>query len=1107
VSDAMGARQAGDGEVCGGDRYRAARLAALVRDHRRAAGLTQAQLASLSGMSRAAIRDLEQGRTHRPRAGSLARLADALGLDPAQAEKLARLARGRGTAADGDAETGAGEPGTAGGLWLQILGPLAAWRDGARLALGGPRQQAVLGLLALAPGSLVHRSAIIDVLWPAGPPATAVSAVQSHISRLRGLLDRPPREDRGPTAKQLHDGGGPVDERRRPDDGGGLLVSDGASYSLRAGPGELDLLDFGQLAEDARAARRAGDAVGARSLYERALGLWRGEPLVGVDLLAGHPGRAALAAQRAEMVIEFAQVASAAGWHERVLAPLQALAAAEPLNERAHAQLMIALAGCGQQAEALGLFEDLRARLDAELAMPPGPDLAEAHLRVLRQDIPPAVPSGGAGRGPAVIDPGPREPTAGGGASPVLQQLPAGVRHFAGRAEEIGKLTALAEESALAAGTVVISAIGGTAGVGKTALALHWAHQMADRFPDGQLYVNLRGFGPSGTPAPPGEAIRGFLDALGVPPETTPAALDSQAALYRSLLAGKRMLIILDNARDDSQVRPLLPGSPGTLVLVTSRRQLSGLVAAEGAHAITLDMLTDADAHDLLARRLGAERVAAETGAAAELVGLCARLPLALAVIAARAVAHPNFPLAALAAELRAERGRLAALDANDPATNVRAAFSWSYRQLTPEAARMFRLLGLHPGPDISTPAAASLTGRPGQQTRDALTELTAAHLLTEPVPDRFTCHDLLRAYAAEQAHTLTSHTERRAALHRMLGHYLHSARAADRRLCPARPSPIDVDPPAAGTTPEQFAGHAQALAWFDAEHQVLLAAIGLAATEGFDVCAWQLPWAMETFFNHRDHQPDWATTERIALAAAGRLGDRNGQAYAHRSIATALLDLGDDRGVHAHLRQAMLLRRRLGDRAGQARLLMDFSRLYERQGRLRPSLRYARQALGKYRELGDRLGEAVALNHVGWALGLLGEYGQALVHCQQALVILVAVGDRHYIASTLDSLGYAYRHLGHHGQAAACYRRAVDLFAELGSRYKRAVSLGNAGDAHYAAGDLLAARDAWQESLTIVDELRLPGADQLRAKLRALATGAPPAPGSSPRPPAAARR
>src|SRR5215831_12979701 len=516
LSDVMDARQLGDGEVCGGDRYRTAQLAALVRDHRRSAGLTQGQLASLSGVSRAAIRDLEQGRTHRPRAGSLDRLAAALGLDAAQAGELARLTRGSGPAATGG-EAGPGEPGVASGLRLQILGPLVAWRDGARLALGGPRQQAVLGLLALEPGSLVHRSAIIDVLWPGDPPPTAVSAVQSHISRLRGLLGHPPRDGHGP------------------------LVSAGASYGLRAGPGELDLLAFGQLTEDARAARQAGDAAGACELYERALGLWRGEPLAGVELLAGHPALATLARQHAETVIEYAQIASAAGWHERVLSPLRALAAREPLNERAHAQLMIALAGCGQQAEALRVFGDLRNRLDAELAMPPGPDLAEAHLRVLRQDIPP----------PATAIAAPR-------------QLPAALPHFVGRAAELAALAALQDQADAVGGTVVISAIAGTAGVGKTALALHWAHQIASEYPDGQLYVNLRGFGPSSTPTTPEEAIRGFLDALGAPPERIPATLDSQAALYRSLLAGKRMLIILDNARDEDQVRPLLPGSPGT---------------------------------------------------------------------------------------------------------------------------------------------------------------------------------------------------------------------------------------------------------------------------------------------------------------------------------------------------------------------------------------------------------------------------------------------------------------------------------------------------------------------------------------------------------------
>jgi len=689
----------------------------------------------------------------------------------------------------------------------------------------------------------------------------------------------------------------------------------------------------------------------------------------------------------------------------------------------------------------------------------------------------------------------------------VPRHLPTGVRHFAGREQEIGKLDALAREASGAAGAVVISAIGGTAGVGKTALALHWAHRMADQFPDGQLYVNLRGFDPSGAPVTAGEAIRGFLSALGVAGERVPAELEAQAGLYRSLLAGRRMLIVADNARDEAQVRPLLPATSGCLVLVTSRRRLAGLVAAEGAHAITLDVLNDTEAADLLATRLGAERVAAEPGPAAELIGLCARLPLALAVIAARAAAHPGFPLAVLAAELRGEQGRLTALDAGDPAASVRAALSWSYRHLTPAAARMLRLLGLHPGPDISLPAAASLAGMQHEEARAALAGLTAAHLLTEHVPDRFTSHDLLRAYAAEQAETLISADERRAARHRVLNHYLHSARAADWQLYPVRRPSIEMDPPAAGTTPEQFAGHAQALAWFDAEHRVLLAAIGVAATEGFDAYAWQLGWTMETFFSHRDHLHDWAATQRTALTAARRLGDSNAKAFAHRGIANALLELGNYRDGYAHLQHAMKLRRRLGDQAGQARLLLDLSRLHQRQGRLRHSLRSAQEAFGMYRELGDRLGEANALNHAGWTLDQIGDYEQALACCQQALVIMVALGDRHNAASTLDSLAYAYHQLGHHARAAACYRHSVRMHAEAGLTYQRALTLANAGDAYYAAGNPPAARDAWQEALHVLDGLHTPHADQLRAELQAIAAGEPPGRASSPALPAAARR
>jgi hypothetical protein len=319
---------------------------------------------------------------------------------------------------------------------------------------------------------------------------------------------------------------------------------------------------------------------------------------------------------------------------------------------------------------------------------------------------------------------------------------------------------------------VVISAVSGTAGVGKTALAVYWAHQVADRFPDGQLYVNLRGFDPSGSVMHPAEAVRRFLDALNVPPERIPVDLDAQAVLYRSQLAGKRMLVVLDNARDTAQVRPLLPGAPGCLVLVTSRNQLTSLIAGDGARPISLDLLTDEEARQLLARVLGVDRVAAEPAAVAEIITRCARLPLALALVAARAAVGPHGELQLLAEELRDTQQRWQLLTGDEPTTNVQAVFSWSYQALTPHAARLFRLLGLHPGPDIAAAAAASLAGLPPSTVRPMLAELVRASLLAEHSPGRYAFHDLLRAYATDLAQRTDSDRQRHAATARILNHY-----------------------------------------------------------------------------------------------------------------------------------------------------------------------------------------------------------------------------------------------------------------------------------------------------------------------------------------------
>jgi tetratricopeptide (TPR) repeat protein len=652
---------------------------------------------------------------------------------------------------------------------------------------------------------------------------------------------------------------------------------------------------------------------------------------------------------------------------------------------------------------------------------------------------------------------------AGADARSVPRQLPAAVAHFAGRSGELAMLTGLLRGRAEAGGMVVISAIGGTAGAGKTALAVYWAHQVADRFPDGQLYVNLRGFDPTGQVMDPAEAVRRFLDALHVPPERIPADLDAQAALYRSHLAGRRMLVVLDNARDTAQARPLLPGAPTCLVLVTSRNQLTGLIGADGAHSISLDLLSATEARELLARRLGADRVAAEPDAVAEIVTRCARLPLAL--VAARAAVRPHVRLHTLAGELRDTQQRWEALTGDDPTTDVRTVLSWSYRALSPHAAGLFRLLGLHPGPDVAAPAAASLTALPIDQLRLLLAELTRASLLTEHTPGRYTLHDLLRAYATEQAHRIDSDLQRRAATHRILDHYLHTAHTADRLLDPARGQPTLI-PPRPGVGPEPLADLQQARDWLTAEDAGLLAAVDHAAATGFDTHTWQLAWALWPFLDRRGHWRGYAAAGSAAVAAAGRLADPTAQARAHRILAGAYTRLGHFDDAHTQLWHALDLYRQAGDQAGQAHTHNNLAHLGERRGRPAQALDHARQALNLFRAAGHQAGQAESLNNIGWHHALLGDHQQALTYCQQALALFQELGDRWGEASTWDSLGYAHHHLGYHTQAIACYQHALTLFRDLGDRYNEATTLINLGDTHHTAGNPTAARDAWQHAL-----------------------------------------
>jgi tetratricopeptide (TPR) repeat protein/DNA-binding XRE family transcriptional regulator len=700
------------------------------------------------------------------------------------------------------------------------------------------------------------------------------------------------------------------------------------------------------------------------------------------------------------------------------------------------------------------------------------------------------------GVGTAAPDPAPapggRYSPGPGSGVPVPRQLPLAVRGFTGRKAELDFLARLTDGPGPGcANTVVISAIGGTAGVGKTTLALHWAHQVAGLFPDGQLYVNLRGFDPSGIPATPAEAVRGFLNALGVPPERIPAGHDAQEGLYRSLLAERAMLIVLDNARDEAQVRPLVPASPASVVLITSRSQLVGLAAADGARLLTLDVLTHREAVQLLTARIGRDRAAAAPAAVDEIARLCAHLPLALAVTAARAAARPRLPLTELTAELRDAAGRLDALDAGEAAASVTAVFSWSCRQLSPAAARMFRLLGVHPGPDISIPAAASLAGTGQPEARRLLGELARGCLITEHAPGRYAFHDLLRAYAARQAEGCETQRDRDAAARRVLGHYLHTAARAAALLRPSQEQFV-LDPPRPGTCPERLADHRQALAWFGAEHQVLLAAVAFAAETGADRDAWQLPCAMNIYLYWRGYRQARVAVMASAVAAAVRDGDAPGQAMSLRYLGSACTDTRDYDQARAHLEHCLLLYRQLGDRMGEGWTQRCLSVLAGEQGRYADSLGHTEQGLRLFQAVGHEVLEAEMLNGVAWSHALVGDYEQARVFCEHSLKLIAKLGGCQFEGDVWDTLGYIEFNIGEFTRAADHFEFALALCHDRGDRSGEAAILTHIGNARHAASELPKARRAWQRALAIYDDLQHPRADEVRAKLASIEGDAP---------------
>jgi Tfp pilus assembly protein PilF len=646
-------------------------------------------------------------------------------------------------------------------------------------------------------------------------------------------------------------------------------------------------------------------------------------------------------------------------------------------------------------------------------------------------------------------------------AATVPRQLPSPTRDFVGRAAELAALTTFAEG---AAGPLAISTVAGGGGVGKTALAVHWAHQVADRFPDGQLYLNLRGFDPSGAPMPPGEAIRNLLDAFGVPAEQLPTSLDAQAGLYRSLIAGRRMLVLLDNARDSDQVRPLLPGTSGCLVLVTSRNRLTGLITGHGARHLPIDVLPDPQARSLLSARLGADRIAGEPAATDEILAYCGGVPLALSIVAGRVQTEPHLSLASVAEDLR--EARLGALADDDPAVSLPTVFSWSYAALTAEQTRVLGLLAIAPGPDIGLRAAANLAGLPGTRARALLRGLAQVSLIDQDAAGRYRMHDLVRHHAADRAATDQTPADREAALRRLAAFFLHTAYAGNQILPPPR-QPFELDLP----TPEEphpLADEAAVVAWFEAEHSGILATQQLAAARGWHHVVWQLAGTLENFHDRREHRHDNATVWQAGLAAAVQLDDPTIRARAYRGFGRALSRADRLPEALDHLRQAVTLTEEVGDVQGQADVHRQIGSILSRRGEHERALEHCEQALHLYRRLNIPAWESAGLNAVGYCHAQLGDYHQARTYCETALAQLAGHRDPEAEAGTLDSLGYITSHLGEHDQAVDYYERAVERLESIGNTYNKADILEGLGHPLVALGRHEQARETWQEAVAL---------------------------------------
>lgn len=940
---------------------------------------------------------------------------------------------------------------------IGLLGTFELRLEGRVVPLPGRRLRCLLGALALSAGRPVSVETLADHVWDEDLPVRVRGSLATYVLRLRRIL------------------------------GDDLILTRPDAYLLAVEPAQVDALRFLNLVDSAA---HAGEAERERLMLAEALALWRGQALDGLGPSFERTERPRLTERRLLALERRIDLDLASGDAAVLVGELRDLTARHPLRESFWVRLIVALRRADRHAEALECYETCRKALAEELGTGPGEELQRLYQEMLNPGTEhPSEPRTSAADVEAAADPAPSDDRS---TSPEAyqppRQLPADTARFTGRAPELATLDSLLADRDLdpQAATLVV-AIDGPAGVGKTTLAVHWAGRIAGRFPDGQYFLDLFGYS-AGKPLDARSALAGFLRTLGVPAEEVPEAVEERSALLRTRLAGRRMLVLLDNARRAEQVRPLLPAT-GCLVIVTSRNQLRGLTIRDSAHRVTVRPLPSGDAAALLGTVIGARRLAEEHASVHELVELCGRFPLAVLIAGEQISRRPERSLADLVADLRDRRGRLDALgDADDAANDLRATLSWSYESLDNHVATMFRRLGLHPTPEISLAGAAAMAGSdPGHAAR-CLDRLVAVHLVDERARQVYSLHDLVHSYAHELAYQHDSETVRRDAVQRVLDWYLLSTANAAGHLRPSvRGLLVDERQAAAGG--RTFDDYDSALRWLESLRPTLAAAVLFAEDSGWHDHAWKLAWLLSGFLAMRRYNDCWLMTARAGRGSAWRLDDPHARYRAANNLGNVYGTLQKFEESARHLEEALAICRTIGNADGEWATLGNLGVNAWENGDFTASLDYYEQALGAAQRAGRPEGRATALHNLATSYAELRDYDKAAAYAHQAYAAFQALGEHRRAANAAATIAEIHQLSGDHAGALQRGGQALGQLRALEDDFAIADVLTMLGRAHLGRGEHRAAEDAWQEALTLFTRIRHQRAHEVRALLADLAT------------------